>query len=194
MAPPFGANRFWQILFIIIGGKWRPFGPVISGSQVLHPGVGNNKSYFGRTGEGHFSDYVIADDPATGKEAVGGLVRICANGGVVTSADTGTLGQAIGICAWGLCPLSPIPTDGWLTEKPYIDGNESDELDGLLVVAGSDQQGFNAWLATGMLAVGVTEAVATDGSDSVLMGWGQTAKIRPGFIKDSIQRWGFCCK
>lgn len=194
MAPPFGAGRFWQVLFIIFGGRWRPFGPVVSGGQVLHPGVGNNKSYFGRTGAGHFTDYVIAADPATGIEAIGGLVRIVANGGVVTDADNFTLGQAIGICAWGLRPVGPIATDGWLTETPYIEPDQANVLDGLIVVAGSNQSGYNPWLATAMLGVGVRDAVATDGSDSVIMGWGATLKIPCSFIKNAIQRWGFCCR
>lgn len=193
MDPPIGHNRFAQLVFALVPFQWRPYGRVISGSRILHAGTGNDKSFFGRTGAGHFTDYVITSGRAVGIEAIGGLVRIVARGGVVTSGDTQSLGQAIGICAWGLCPIAPVPTDGWVTEVPYIDKDTGKALDGLIVVAGSNQGGYNAWLATAMLGVGVKEAVATDGSDSVIMGWGNTLKIPCSTIKDEIQRWGFCC-
>jgi hypothetical protein len=41
--------------------------------------------------------------------------------------------------------------------------------------------------------VGVTDAVATDGSDSVIMGANATVFLHCGFFKDIIQRWGFAC-
>jgi len=196
MEPPLGTGKiatFFGLVLPIYNRFWRPYGRVISGGRVLHPGVWNTKDHFGRTGRGHFSDYVIAPDPAAGQEAIGGLVRLVNAGAVVTSPDTITLGAAVGICAWGLCPLSPVPTDGWLTELPWIDPNESDELDGLIIVAGSDQQGFNPNMGAMLLAVGVKDAVATDGSDSVIMGSGTTFYVRCALVKDGIQRWGFAC-
>ena len=201
MAPPAGSSKvslyFWvAVLFIISLFAWRPFDRVIKSSRVAHRGKGIVKSYFARSGQGSFSAYSIGNGsaPISSLEGLSGLVRLVANGGIVNDADTAGIQAAVGIASWGLRPIPPTPTDGWTTEVPYIDDGEEDLINGVIVAAASSQGVANIWMAIGMLAVGCTEAVAMDGSDSVVCVQNGALTISCTGLKDEIQQWGLYCQ
>jgi hypothetical protein len=205
---PLLIQHLLQFLTILVPIPWNPYNLVISGGGIIHRGAGLNKSFFGRNGQGSFSNYVIAPDPpgATFREAIGGLVQIVSAGSSVTDSGNGEINRlesSKGICGWGKRPISPaIATDDWESDVPYLPPEEGGEipaeevgvLDGVIIVAGSSSVAIAATLASQMVTVGVTEAVATDGSNSVIMGFGSTLNIPCILIKDEIQRYGFCCR
>ena len=195
MAPPIGNGRFAQVFFIIFPFPWRPFDRVISGGRLIAVGKGITKSFFSRIGQGSFASYTIGYGrlPPGINEGLSGLVRLVANGAIVNDADTPGINGAVGIASWGLCPITPVPTDGWSSEVPYFDEADEDVLDGLIIAAATQNLGFNAWMAMGMKTVGCTEAVAMDGSDSVICGTGNVLNISCTALKDDIQRWGLGC-
>lgn len=219
MGPTRGNGRLAQTAYVLLPTSWIPFARVIRNGRVVTNGKGFNSQYFGRTGQGDFSKYVIAPDPATGLEAIGGLIQVIANSAIVTNPSTLTITASVGICCWGLRPIAPaVNTTTWTSRRAWLlnsptttpsSGSTSDDagtpanpqpppnaliLHGVIVVAASAAVGVIPVVPTAMLSVGVTNAVAMDASDSVMVGQGSTTKIACSTIKDRIQIWGFCCK
>jgi len=172
---------------------WLPYDQVVSGGAVIDQGAGFIKAHFCRTGQGVFSAYTIAAGqlPGNALEGMGGLYHLVQGGGVVTSADTLNLQQAIGITAWGLCPIDDLNTDSWSTQVPYIDPPDPNPLTGVVIACGSGRGLWNISLAAQLILVGVTDAVATDGSDSALVVEGRNILVDCWWLKDEIQQYGF---
>ena len=184
------------------------------------PGMGYNGNLvcFGRGPSTAFSSYRLTPGKSAAgyAEAMGGLIPLVINHvpssnlkGIGYNPAFANLIAKIGISGWGLIPLAaaPVPPpDGWpggeVFHGPYrpeeLDGVDlcmpdcDEELDGLIIVAGSGTGG--ASLANCFATIGVRDGVAMDGSDSVMVGSKSESYLGDmPWYKDVIQRYGFCC-
>lgn len=176
---------------------WEPYDAVRSGNAVLHAGRGNVKWFFTRTGQGTFGCYTIGPGSASGDESLSGCYGIVANSAVVNSADHNGLKAKEGCTAWARRPLDPLPTPDWQSEVSWLPESRNPDgslkpLDGVIIGVGMGVRPVD--LANRLVDVGCTEAVAMDGSDSVVCGHGGGAlKQNCPFNKDLVQRWGLYC-
>ena len=196
-APFLGSGNFSGDALIVAGfvasvgndNPWEPYDVVRSGGQTIHPGpaVPNVKWVFERTGQGSLTSYNIAAGTPAGDEGIGAYGIVSA-GAVINSADQNGLKRKKGAAAWCKCPLSaPLNTDDWETEIPWFpEATEPDEtpapLDGLVVAVAITKKPRT--LAAEIIAVGCTDAVAMDGSDSTLCGFRGALNIQCDFKKD----------
>ena len=219
MDPPSGSGALNTLIGLIVGSHWVPFGPVIHGGRAIDTGKQLGQQFFGRLGQGRFTHYKIADDPPLHGfiEASGGMVQLVKAGGLVTSEYALNMQVAVGVATWGLRPINPpLDTSAWdagyleireaeMIREPGMSQATFDELtyvnrdlpgwmlDGVLVSAASNQSGVNPVIAAQMLAVGCTDAIAADGSDSALAGVRNSIFVPCELHKDKIQRYGLAC-
>lgn len=178
------------------GNPWEPYDVVRSGSAQLHAGRGNVKYVFERTGQGSYGVYNIAPGTPTGVEGIGAY-GIVAGGAVVNSNDHTGLKKKKGCAAWCKRPLStPLDTANWETTTPWFrealkPDSIPEPLDGLIVAVAVSRKPVN--LATEIIAVGCSDAIAMDGSDSTLCGMRGGLQIKCAWKKDLVQRWGLYC-
>lgn len=200
----------------ILGGflmtnDWAPYGPV-KGNQhgVADPGKNRNGELyrFGRNGNA-FKNYKVEGGQGFGDfhEMIGGLIPILLGynpmktvPGPNYNSQFALLAQRQGITAWGIIPLMPTSTE----RTPGLGAQELKGIDlsrpgkgplkGVIIAAGSQLRHTND-LGTILMKVGTKDAVAMDGSDSVMMGAGtQHFLNKPPTAKQRIQRYGFYCK
>jgi hypothetical protein len=197
-----------------------PFG-FVKGDRhwVDDAGMGYNGELvsFGRGSTTAFSSYSLTRGhaPAGYEEGIGGLIALV----IGYAAQTATAGPNYnkpfsdlsakgGIASWALIPLGDTSTTSHAA-IPDIDGATSgpltaDELrgidlvmpgdttplDGVIMVAGK-RTGFGE-IAGYYASIGARDAIALDGSDSVMVGSGSTSYLGPlPWYKDGIQKYGF---
>jgi len=183
---------------------WEPLGPVHGRHQGIDDrGKRPSDPWLGMLGRKSrdpmmavpFSDYVTrqGSNDAGLDEVIAGLIPLVQGGAAMSSlAGAANYNQGYadltrrfvaGIVGWGLVPLAPAL---WKT------GDEMSR--GVLVAAGTNRRGFNGLLAGIFVSIGVSDAVAMDGSNSVMLGEGvsQFWSTPPDF-KQRIQRYGFYC-
>jgi hypothetical protein len=172
-----------------------PYGPVHSDKYGIdHAGADKVDQYLyllGRKKPGaggiKFSDYVIAKGlgangkpvPATGyAEITNGLYPVILNKNQPSKVTTDpTYNKAFvdfmatkTIVAWALCPLT---------------------REGVITVAGSNVNGNNQKVVDSLQAIGAIDAVAVDGSNSVLLGEHAEAWFTPATYKEAWLKYGF---
>jgi len=170
---------------------WEPCGLVRSEANGIDDrrdwrGEGATHGWIGRSGEGFDSYAVGLDNPPAGlREAMGGLIPLIV-GGEVLGADPAdpnyhpdyarsrTKKQLV---TWCLLPTPDTQSGG-----------------ALLVVATRDRDA-SAELATHLIDLGVTGAVATDSSGCAMLGSGRRFVLGPPHLhRQTIQQYGLCCK
>jgi len=170
---------------------WEPCGLVRSEANGIDDrrdwgGEGATHGWIGRGGESFDSYAVGLGNPPTGmREAMGGLIPLIVDGEVLGAdpadpnhhpdyARSRTKKQLV---AWSLLPTSAAQGPG-----------------ALLVVATRDRAA-SAELATHLIALGVTGAVATDSSGCAMLGSGRRFLLGPPRLhRQTIQQYGLCCK
>ena len=195
-----GSSLVYGLLFILgLGAK--PYGAVATPLV----GVGENVpadpgTYFlGRSGLA-FSTYAIGPGNPTGMTwGSGGLTLMISAG-----ASAGTLGGSVGatylrnigrvrFILWGLIKWNPaVDTilERAIDSQIEAYGSAGRPV-GLLIVAGADPWTNADTLS--MITHKTIDAVATDGSDSGMLGSSGEIVIENSRAKDLIQRYGFMC-
>lgn len=201
-----GANLVALFLFII-GLAATPFGSVIATtfSELINPPEVSTY-YFGHNGTA-FPGYRVGPLNPTGlNPASGGLTAMIVNGaqahGIGVTPDVSYIydnlvGNPRPLVVWGLLPFdlveSPWIAEALASQREHYQGQEPTQ--GLLVIAGSP-----AWSAAhtaALIAAGVKQAAATDGSYSAMLGsestWviGAPSVFNLGSYRDPVQRYGF---
>ena len=201
-----GANLFALFLFIL-GWLAKPFGSVfgLGFTETRTPAVASTY-HLGRDGTGFAAHKIGPLNPAGLLPGSGGLTAMIVGGAPATPAVAGALVGGIytslvanprPIVTWGLIPFDSV-IDGFIIQTlestPTI--YEGDPpVGGLILVAGSEAWGPAE--TTAMIGAGVTDAVATDGSQSAMLGsrsdWviGAPSIFNFGSYRDPIQRYGF---
>lgn len=170
---------------------WEPCGAVHSETNGINDrrdwrGEGATHGWIGRSGEGFDSYAVGLGNPPEGlREAMGGLIPLIA-GGEVLGADSDdpnhhpdyarsrTKKQLV---TWCLLPT------------PNAQGS------GALLVVATRDRAASAQLATHLIDLGVTGAVATDSSGCAMLGSGRRFFLGPPHLhRQTIQQYGLCCK
>lgn len=173
------------------GEPWDPYDAVRSGNQDLHPGRGNLKWAFERTGQGSLAAYRVAQAKPTGIEGISGYGIVSA-GAVVNSPDHAGLKAKRAAAAWCRRPIAPPQNAPWETQVRWLDGVEAmSPLDGVIIAVAINAHPTQ--LANKIVRVGCTEAVAMDGSTSALCGSGGAMRFECETEKDLVQRWGLYC-
>ena len=176
---------------------WEPYDAVRSGGKVLHSGRGNRKWVFERAGQGSYSVYRIVQGAAGGIEGLSGCYGIVSAGAVIDSEDHTGLKKKKGCAAWCKRPLSPaLETKDWESSAQWYEealDREGDPipLNGLIIGVAVNVKPRQ--LASKIIEVGCTDAVAMDGSDSTLCGSDGSLRIECDEKKDLVQRWGLYC-
>jgi len=202
-----------------------PYG-VVRGSKhrIFERGMGYNGSlaHFGRSGAAFRTyDSALGNAPRGMSEVMGGLIPLIIDF-TLMSSTSGTpnfnehffkLSNHAGCVAWALVPLgvnnpprsdldpsqlvTPV-SDSDLSGVNLTMPGASQPLDGLVVVVGKYALAFAVAAQTMLASIGARDAVAMDGSDSVMLGSGTTLfPIYPGgngspaLIKNWIQKYGF---
>jgi hypothetical protein len=218
-ATGFGPVYGWQPLRTIIAGGQivnNGAGTAGAGGYFARIGMGRYEDYLiGRSAmPGAVGGRAVAD-------GMDGLVLLVLGGGVVTSAAALELQNKDGVAVWAKVPLAtPLDTSEWQSEAPYLSTdtelppNVPPPLTGVIVAAGCGSTRWNpppgtfAWvagllasnrdwnttIATDLLAIGASDAVATDPSDSVICGRGATLIAQCAPLKDLIQQYGWLAR
>lgn len=105
------------------------------------------------------------------------------------------------ITAWGIVPLMADNTErGPGLRADDLEGVHLERegslgpMKGVLVVAGSNERTYNAAMPRILASIGTRDAVAMDGSTSVMMGSKAEHFLRhPPLSKQKIQKYGFYC-
>lgn len=194
----------------MVGLLATPFNSVFEAafSEVITPGNGNT-AHFGRTGTGFASYFLNVGDTPAVVPACGGLTPIVVAGGPASRVTTGEVSQIyadlIGdprpLVVWALLPLNE-QANPWITEA--IASQESNyqgdaPRDGVILVVGTTA--WTAAHAAALIAHGVVDAAATDGSQSALLGSNADIRIdgdnrflgqlsRVAGYRDPVQRYG----
>lgn len=175
----------------------KPYGPVFGKKYNINDPGGNNLDKWlyllGRKTPGAggvaFSDYVIAKaDKATVAgydEVIIGLYPV-----IINKKELGTKKSDPNYnesFANFMVHSSTIVT--WSLAKAQA--TEENPTKGVIVVAG-DRTG-KIHVIEALVSIGVDDAVATDGNESVLLGERAEAWIEPATYKQIWQKYGFCC-
>ena len=169
-------------------GIFQPMGKVLMNQVAVAAGLTPNAWFhFSRTGAGSITNYKIAQGATTGDDGIGSLPRLINN-----NAPFPRWTSQKALCLWGLYILdSPYDTTSWGESTiPYLPSASATQLLGLIVVAAKAN---GRKLPAETAAVGVDEAVGVDGSNSVLIGYGNTVERDCHRLKDNIQQFGFYC-
>jgi hypothetical protein len=217
-ATGFGPVHGWQPLRTVIAGNR------IVNNGAGTPGAGGYFARVGIGRFEHYVIARSAMPRAIGGRAVAdgmdGLVLLVLGGGIVTSAAALELQTKDGVAVWAKVPLTPpLDTSEWESEVPYLGSDEMGgevppPLTGVIVAAGVGSTRWNpppgtfAWVASfltshrdwnttiaiDLLAIGASDAVATDPSDSVICGRGGTLIAMCAPLKDLIQQYGWLAR
>lgn len=205
-----GVNAAALTLFLL-GHYATPFGSVLSPphTEIANPIVPGTY-HFGRTAAG-FGAYRIGPGEPTGLTWGSGGLTLMIQAGRPASAIAGPAGatyqevidRSIPMVLWGLLTWSPSDTviqsaiDSQGENYLQTDSRDPDALAeppaGLILVAGANPWTHGDTLA--MITQKVVDAVATDGSQSALLGThDQTCPgLETTMFLDPIQRYGFKC-
>ena len=171
---------------------WEPCGFVHSEQAGVDDrrdwrGEGRTHGWIGRGGEGFESYGVGLGNPPDGlREAMGGLIPLIVDGTVLGAEPTAPSyhpDYARSRTKKRLVTWSLLPTP----DSPHGSG-------ALLVVA-TRNRGASAGLATHLLDLGVSGAVATDSSGCAMLGRGRRFVLGPPSPhRQAVQQYGLCCK
>jgi hypothetical protein len=213
-----------RLINILEGGI--PFNVVVGTKHGINdPGnhINGNLVWFGRHTNVDFSSYVVGGGPPPNDlvEMNAGLIPLVRNFAALSNvpgASTynqayASLENAAGVVAWALIPLGTTPTippatapsdaavAGGLTPADLTGVNlvmpgDTTPLDGVLFVIGKGGTTLNPVVAGILQSIGARDAVAMDGSDSVMLGSGGESYVGTPvpFYKQHIQRYGFYCQ
>ena len=186
---------------------WDAYDVVRSGGKTVNGGSKIVKWLFQRKGQGSFGNYEIREGTPDGDEGVGGY-GIVSEGRVVKSEDHDNLKKKQGVAAWCLRPIKPgMDTSSWITSVSYLiyipssddesgeEGEDAEEpdssvpegarlLDGVIIAVAV--RSFMPSLASRIVEVGCTHAVAMDGSTSTVAGLKGKLRIRCSWEKDLV--------
>jgi hypothetical protein len=204
-----GVNATALFLFVI-GLLATPFNSVYGGTFSEAIAAGNtNTAHFGRTGTAFATYFLNVGDTPAVAPACGGLTPIVVAGAPASLVAIGQVAQIYAdlvgdprpLVVWALLPLDEA-ADPWITEA--FASQESNyqgtaPRDGVILVVGT-----TAWTAAhtaALIAHGVVDAAATDGSQSALLGSDADIRIDgdDGFLgrlsrlagyRDPVQRYG----
>ncbi len=201
-----GANLLGLFLFIL-GWLATPFGSVfgLSFTETKTPPVASTY-HFGRSGTGFAAHKIGPLNPVGLVPGSGGLTAMIVGGSPATALVAGSLVGSIytslvwsprPVVTWGLIPFDAT-IDGFILQTlesapTLYDG--APPQGGLILVAGSEAWGSAETAA--LIAAGVKDCVATDGSQSAMLGsqsdWviGDPSIFNFGSYRDPIQRYGF---
>jgi hypothetical protein len=219
-ATGFGPVYGWQPLRTVIAGNQivnNGAGTAGAGGYFARVGFGRYEHYL----IGRSPMPGVAGGRAVG-DGIDGLVLLVLGGGIVTSSAALELQTKDGVAVWAKVPLAaPLDTREWESEVPYLPGdaeipqNVPPLLTGVIVAAGVGSTMWNplpsgtiAWvasllvsrrdwnttIASDLLAIGASDAVATDPSDSVICGRGGTLLAHCAPLKDLIQQYGWLAR
>lgn len=178
------------------GVPWNAYDTVRSGGSELDAGVGFVKYKVERNGQGSFENYSISRGTPSGVEGMPGY-GLVEDGAVIDSSDHTGLKQKKGATVWCRRPLgNALSTDQWETTVPWFpealnqDGGPK-TLTGLII--GVAVRAKPVTIASDIVEVGCTEAVAMDGSTSTVCFVKGKRKITCDKKKGVVQRWGLYC-
>jgi len=164
---------------------WEPCGFVRSETAGVDDrrdwhGEGRTHGWIGRGGEGFESYRVGLGNPPDGlREAMGGMIPLIVEGAVLGDhPDYARSRTKKRLVTWCL-----LPTPG------------SPHGTGVLLVVATRNRAASAELATHLLELGVSGAVAPDSSGCAMLGSGRRFVLGPPSPhRQSVQQYGLCCK
>lgn len=172
-----------------------------------HPGLRGRINYFGRDATAGYSAYGSATDPSPAffEEVIESLDPLIQRY-QLAPLNLG-ISLATGITAWALVPI-PRPTgtpgSGFTEDSPLTPDNfanvnlvmpdDTTPLEGVIVAIGDVTGTSNPDAKTLLQSIGARDAVAMDGSFSVMMGTEDTTFFAPGSARQQILDYGFYMK
>jgi len=180
--------------YFLLTRDWKPLGPVYGRHNGIDDrGVSNPDPWLAVMGrksrdpleQTPISDYVMrmGTNDSGLDEASGGMIPLIQNSAVF-SATVGTANYNPAFADITKPTISGIVAWGWI--YPPVGEGE-------LIAIGSDRTGVSAALPGILASIGVRDAAAMDGNNSVLLGEHAEAWFEPGDMKERIEHYGFYC-
>ena len=210
-----GAGYEWVLGDLFCNSE--PYGHVIGNKQGIKDDRNTDPELYclGRSGKSFETYRVEHSEPSGMVEAIGGLVPLVKNRAAMTSSANlpsgapdphynryySMLASKSGMMAWALVPfVAPMqrsPQDGPLMADDWYMSLRATSKKGVLLAIGNPGANYNSTIAGILVGLGASDAVAMDGSSSVMMG-------APGELffpshglgpdKNRIQRYGFAAQ
>ena len=206
-----GAVLAGVTVLLVRGTNWEPHGPVaMKGSRDFDTDRGGD--WFGWNGADEFRSYSMGSPSAPAlKDSISGLVWLVLDG-VLRDHGGEEMHRFVngnGVAAWALVPLPGVDDEESEVSRPesLLTTNDFGDQDfelaengrplgGVIVVVGHYESRNDTYSRSAgplLHGIGARDAMAMDGSGSVMFGWDGTSLLSPapGSERQHMQRYGF---